>query len=281
MNMSNPWLEYEVVPEVSLKDAIDLEKRLDEARELGIATKDDGVLMRITNWPFEIEDNKVTIRTEPTVYPKDSLMNSDLFSDVNFDEPYLSVEDQIIYPIDRIDNPESYLFQERKRKGLDGGLGQISMTAAGYADYVFEGKLLEPHEIALKEFQEEMDKYKNLKPKFLQEDGEGAILTETPTRTIGMTLHTMRGDRTNPLLTYIMVIENEEEKNKYGTVDTLEEFNNLPQETQSHEIERGGWVRAGHVQKFIHDVKNVERMYSTFDQFVENLVVPYFNNINR
>ena len=281
MNMTEPWLEYEVIPEVSLKEAVDLEKRLNEARELGIATEDDGVLMRITNWPLEKEDNKVIIRTEPTVYPKPSLMDSELFTDVNFDEPYLSVEDEASYPLDRIDNPESLLFHERKRKGLDGGLGKISMTAAGYADYVFEGKLMEPHEIAIKEFQEEMDKYRNLKPKFLQDDGDGAILTETPTRTVGMTLHTMRGDRLNPLLTYIMVIESEGEKNKYGTVDSLEEFNKLPQETQSREIERGGWVRAEHVQRFIHDVKNSGRMYSTLDQFVENLVVPYFNSVNR
>jgi hypothetical protein len=267
------FMEFILINETSLKEARDIEKRLNEARELGYANNQDGVLRSITNMNYDFDSDIVTISNEATVFPKDSLRDCGMFNDLNFQRPLLS---NVIhtYTAKNLTEPEKYFFHERKRrKVLDGigqGFGKIGY-AAGYDNYIENGKLKKPAQNALEELYSETPKTKNMNVKLLQDDGEGLILKQDPrniSRTLSVPMNYVWGvRRMNPLLSFLSIAE---DKGEYGTVETLEEFMQLPPEANT-EVERAGWIKAENTPKFWDDVERKLQVFSMMKTDWKNL----------
>lgn len=259
------FTKFEIVPKTPRIEAESLQQRLDEARKIGIANQYDNVLTRLYNEPRE-QDDKVIIETATALFPKKSLRESEMFgieTDL-FDGPYLSVIGQIYTGID-FKRPEKYLVHVRSKKTFQGN-EQVSAPYAGYCEYIIGDKIIHPVEVAVKEFKEEVKRFSDLDPLFVQ-DEDGWILTDEPDMTLGMPMHYMKDYRTgeatirNPLLNFVNYVEPKYEK-EYPVVENLGQLDDICRDTEDFEVMGTAWVPADKTENFWNQVEDAGRVYS-------------------
>jgi hypothetical protein len=278
------FIRFEIMQTTPLVVALKYQRELEEARKKGYASQADDVLLRVVDdrvisrvVDLHKYEDTLVIETAPAFFYKQSLAESDMFKDKGeiFRDP-LSVIGQACTGKD-YKRPEKFLVHVRSRKTFQGD-EQVSTAYAGYSNYIkFKDpvygtllkrpELMEPFEVALKEFGEEVKKYEGLRPPFIQNEGEGLILTDKPDMTLGMPIHYMKDYRTgeatwrNPLLSFVNYI-NPLYEEAYETVDNLKDLDKLCQNETDPEVRGLAWIPDNKIEALFDETDSVDRTFS-------------------
>jgi len=262
------------------KFAQKIAEKLEKARSIGAANEFDEVLTGISQRTDHYSDDRISFNTHVALFPKQSLIDCELFQDhelqdngsnVLFSEAYLSELAHVLTGKNS-ENPEKVLVQVRTKKMFQGH-EQVSVSHAGYCTY---GE--HPAETAVREFKEELKKFKDIEPRFLENDNgvwkEAEFDPDDKKHPpcLDCTMHYMPPDRkSNPVPGFVQYVE-PRTAGRYPTVNTLEELNALCKDTGDFEVLGIAWIPTNNLRDFWTDVTKADRVYSISRETSENLM---------
>ena len=270
---NQPFTEISIIPLGDEDIVQEIAKQLEKARQIGAANELDEILTGISARHDYFSSHETCFGTFVALFPKPSLIDCKLFEQQQglFTGPYLSELTHVFSGKD-IRTPEKVLVHVRSKKTFQGN-EQVSVAHAGYVKY---GQ--HPSETAEAEFKEELKKFSDIKPIFVEHDGNGLKETEKPARCLDITIHYMGPSRIrNPVVGFIQYVEPRTAE-RYPTVTTLAELDSLCIDTKDFEVLGVAWVPYKQLGQFWTEVAKADRVYSisrestmNFKSFFDNL----------